>query len=161
LLQRIAVGRNPKRTLIRAAILAAATLALFKFVLLPVRVSGGSMEPAYRDGSIHVVNRLAYVFGQPRRGDAVAVRITGEHVMYFKRIVGLPGETVAIQNGVVQINGQPLAEPYVADRDPWNLSPRTLEADEYFVIGDNRGMDQRAHTLGKFKRERLVGKVLL
>ncbi len=160
LLKRVAVGRNPKRTLIRAAVLAAATLALFKFVLLPVRVSGGSMEPTYRDASIHVVNRLAYVFRQPQRGDAVAVRITGEHVMYLKRIVGLPGETVTIKNGVVHINGQPLNEPYVADRDPWDVAPRTLKPDEYFVIGDNRGMDQRGHIFGRAERERLVGKVL-
>jgi signal peptidase I len=161
LLKRITVGRNPKRTLIRAVVLAAAMLALFKFVLLPVRIRGSSMEPAYRDASIHVVNRLAYVFGQPQRGDTVAVRTSGEHIMYLKRIVGLPGETVTIENGVVHINGRPLDEPYVAYRDPWDVAPRTLKLDEYFVIGDNRGMDQRGHIFGRAERERLVGKVLL
>ncbi len=177
-LKRIVFGRRPKRTLIRAAVLAVVIFGTCKFVLLPVRIVGVSMEPTYRSNSINAVNRLAYIFGKPHRGDVVAVyysrqpmgtnlRITilkrvfaGPSVLLLKRIVALPGETIAITNGVVYINGAPLAEPYVKYRAGWYLPPIKLAENEYFLIGDNRGMDQRDHEFGRAEAERIVGKVL-
>ena len=133
---------------------------VFKFVLLPVRISGGSMEPAYRSGGVNAINRLAYAFGKPQRGDVVGIRFSGVHIQLFKRIIGLPGEIVAITNGVVFINGQPLDEPYVKAREAWQVSSVKLADDEYFLIGDNRGMDQRYHEFGRTEAKRIVGKVL-
>ncbi|MCX7723533.1 MAG: signal peptidase I [Verrucomicrobiae bacterium] len=177
-LKRVVFGRRPKRTLIRAAVLAVIMLATAKFVFLPVRIVGVSMEPTYRSGSINLINRLAYVFGAPRRGDVVAVRYShagpersggmavlrrvfaGSSVLLLKRIIALPGETVAITNGTVYINGEPLAEPYVKARARWQLRPVTLGPDEYFLIGDNRGMDQREHEFGRAEAWRIVGKTL-
>jgi signal peptidase I len=167
--KRLVLGRNWRRTLVRASWLigfALVVLVVFKFLLLPVRVAGVSMEPTYRDCGINFINRLAYVFGKPQRGDVVAVRysrphgLSGPHVMLLKRIIGLPGETVAITNGVVFINGQPLDEPYVKKRDAWQLPPVKMADDEYFLIGDNRGMDQRYHEFGETGAERIVGKLL-
>lgn len=164
--KRLVFGRNPRRTLVRAACLAAVCLIVFKFILLPVRINGVSMEPTYRRDGINAINRLAYVFGKPQRGDVVAVRysrphgLSSPHVMLLKRIIGLPGETVAIANGVVFINGRPLDEPYVKYREAWQLNPVKLAGDEYFLIGDNRGMDQRYHEFGETGAERIVGKVL-
>lgn len=158
--KRILIGRNPRRTMVRAAGLLVFSYIVFRHVLLPVRVVGRSMEPSYRDGSINAVNRLAYVFRKPRRGDVVGVRFSDFHIQYLKRIVGLPGETVAITNGIVYINGQPLDEPYVKDRDSWELAPVLLPDDNYFVIGDNRGMDQRLHDFGMTESARIVGKAL-
>ena len=83
--KRIVFGRNPRRTLLRAAGLAVVSLFVFKFILLPVRISGVSMEPAYRRDGINAINRLAYVFAQPRRGDVVAVR--------YSRPPGSPART--------------------------------------------------------------------
>ena len=80
--------------------------------------------------------------------------------MLLKRIIALPGETVAITDGVVFINGQPLDEPYVKKRDAWQLKPVKLADDELFLIGDNRGMDQRFHEFGRTEAKRIVGKVL-
>ena len=153
-------GRRPQRTLLRAALLALIAFLVFKFVLIPVRISGESMQPTYRDGRVNCINRLAYCWSRPRRGDVVAVRFSGPHIMLFKRVVGLPGETVAIERGVVLINGQPLDEPYVKERAPWQLTPRQLAPDEYMVIGDNRGMPQQRHEFGAAKAERILGKVL-
>jgi signal peptidase I len=158
--RRLVFGRRPKRTLMRAALIAVSALIVFKFVLLPVRIQGGSMLPAYRSGSINFINQLAYLWHKPRRGDVVGVMMTGKHLMLFKRIVALPGETVAIERGFILINGHLLSEPYVQARAPWQLTPRQLEPDEYFVVGDNRGMDQQVHEFGAAKARKIVGKVL-
>ena len=160
LLQRVLIGRDPKRTLVRAAITAGVAFVVFKYCLIPVRIAGESMTPAYRDRSVNCINRLAYHWRVPRRGDVVAVRTSGIHNMFFKRIIALPGETVSITNGLVHIDGQPLAEPYVKEREAWQLPPRHLEVDEYFLIGDNRGMTQERHTFGVAEAKRIVGKVL-
>lgn len=165
-LKRLVFGRRPARTLVRAAVLAIVAVGTCKFILLPVRVAGVSMEPTYHDRGVNFVNRLAYVFGKPRRGDVVAVAysrphgLSSPHVMLLKRIIGLPGETLAIADGVVFIEGQPLDEPYVKRREAWQLNPVKLADDEYFLIGDNRGMDQRWHEFGRTESKRIVGKVL-
>jgi signal peptidase I len=158
--KRLVFGRRPGRTVLRASLLALVAFIVFKFVLIPVRLAGESMQPAYRNGSVNCINRLAYRWSRPRRGDVVAVRFSGPHLMLFKRIVGLPGETVAIEQGLVLIDGRPLDEPYVKERAPWQLSPRRLEADEYLVMGDNRGMPQQWHTFGAARADRILGKVL-
>lgn len=164
--KRLIVGRHPRRTLLRAAVLAAVLLVVFKFALLPVRIRGISMEPTCHDGSVDLVNRLAYWRSSPRRGDIVAVALShpqrwaGPHVMYLKRVIGLPGETIAIHQGVVFINGQPLDEPYVRRRDNWEEPPRKLAPDEYYLIGDNRGMPQAFHEYGHTTADRIIGKAL-
>lgn len=156
----ILVGRSLKRTLIRLPIVILVTFLVFHYALIPVRISGLSMEPTYHSGSINFINGLSYVFSKPRRGDIVAVMIRGRSVMYFKRIVALPGETYAITNGVVHINGAPLAEPYVRHRQAWQIEPSQIPDDSYLVIGDNRGMAQELHLFGVVKEHRLLGKVL-
>jgi signal peptidase I len=160
-LQRVLVGRHPKRTLLRAGITAIVLVCVFRFAFLPVRVMGGSMEPTYRNGGVNLINRLAFIFREPRRGDVVSVRTTGFSHQYLKRIIGLPGETLSIRQGVVAINGQSLPEPYVVYRDAWNYGPIQLGPTEYFVVGDNRGMRMEDHTVGVTQRRKLVGKPLL
>lgn len=161
-LQVIAVGRNPRRTLIRIAVVVVSCFLLFHFVLLPVQVHGISMLPTYKDRSINFVNRLAYVWHEPRRGDVVSVRAwAGLHEMLMKRIIGLPGETVAFDDGRVLIDGKPLAEPYEKWQCDWTLPPEKLGPDQYFIVGDNRTMPWRLHKFGRVMRDRIVGKVLL
>lgn len=154
------IGRNPKRTLIRAACLAAFCYVVFKFVLLPVRVAGISMEPTCLDGSWNFVNALSYLRSEPQRGDIVGVQLSGRSIMFLKRIVGLPGETVAFDKGVVKINGRALDEPYQRNGSKWDKDPERLDPDDYLVVGDNRSMEMEDHTFGKAKRARIVGKVL-
>lgn len=166
-LQTLALGRNPKTTLIRAAVLAAVCVVLFKWVLLPVRVQGISMTPTYADGSTHFVNRLAYLWHEPRRGDVVGIRLTppngwsAPHIMYFKRIIGLPGESISFVGGRVLVNGQTLDEPYEKRPCDWNAAAVTLGGHEYFVVGDNRSMAKEEHDFGRAERSRIVGKALL
>ncbi len=155
------LGRRPARTLARAGALVAASVVTFTWVLLPVRAEGVSMLPTYRPGRVLLINRLAYWRRGPARGDIVGIRFAGRHVLLVKRVVGLPGERIRIAGGRVFVDGRPLAEPYVERRDPsWAMAETTLGPDEYFVVGDNRGMPMAWHELGKARRERLVGKVV-
>lgn len=158
----IAIGRKPAFTFVRIVVLVVATFVVFRFILLPpIRITGPSMSPTYRENSIHLVNRLAYSWREPRRGDVVSIRLAGHSVMYMKRIVGLPGETVEFRGGRLWVNGQPLEEPYVKSASRWNMPPRRLGVEEYFVVGDNRSMPIEDHVFGVATRSRIVGKILL
>jgi signal peptidase I len=155
------LGPNPRRTAIRAAVLIATSAVLFGVVLLPVRLSGISMEPTYTDGEFNFANRFAYAGRRdPERGDVVAIRMAGINVLYVKRVIGLPRERVAISMGTVLIDGQPLVEPTVVHKAPWNVPEVTLGDDEYYVIGDNRAMTAQNHDFGRTTRARIIGKLL-
>ena len=156
----VVFGSNPRHTAIRAAVLVAAAVLVFGIVLLPVRLSGISMEPTYNDGALNFANRLAFAWRPPARGDVVAIRMAGPSLVYVKRIVGLPGERVEITMGTVIIDGEPLLEPAVVHKAPWNVPALTLGDDEYFVIGDNRTMTIQNHDFGRTTRDRIVGKML-
>jgi len=174
-----AIGRNPKATLVRLAVLIVTSFVVFKFILLPIRVEGISMLPTYQDRSVNFVNRLAYLWHEPQRRDVVGLRFSRAvtntpagihqavslletpHVMLLKRIVGLPGETVAFADGRVLINGEVLDEPYEKTPCDWNRPPVKLGPDEYFVVGDNRTMPWEDHTFGRAQRSQIVGKALL
>jgi signal peptidase I len=160
LTRRLVFGSDPRRTVVRALVLVTISFALFKWVLLPVRAEGISMQPTYESGTLRIVNRLSFVSSPPRRGDIVAIRLAGTRVVYVKRIIGLPGERLDIVGGQVRIDGVPLVEPYVRDRRPWDFPEVTMKPDEYFVIGDNRGMNLRDHTLGRVDAARIVGRVV-
>ena len=160
-LRTMVIGRNPKRTMIRVVVLVCSCFIIFKFIFLPIRVEGVSMQPTYGTHGINLVNRLAYTFHEPRRGDVVAIRLAGISVMFMKRIIGLPGESVAFHEGHAYINGQLLSEPYVKYGCSWEHEPRQLGPNEYYFVGDNRSMPQVDHTEGKADRDRIVGKVLL
>jgi len=153
------LGANPRATLIRAAVLIAGAIIVFGFILLPIRMEGISMLPTY-GGGINFANRYAYRWSPPQRGDAVAVRMAGEGVVFVKRIVGMPGERVGIEVGVVMINGEPLIESHVLYKTLWNMPEVTLGSDEYFLIGDNRGMPMKNHDFGKASRGRIIGKMV-
>ena len=167
----VVFGRNPKTTLTRTALWVVLCLVIFKILLVHVRVSGISMLPTCPNNAIYWVSRLAYVWHEPRRGDVVAIRVVDAtdalsrleppHVMLLKRIIGLPGETVAFVNGHVFINGELLAEPYEKKSCDWNCAPVTLGREQYYVVGDNRSMPPENHTHGKYDRSQILGKAWL
>ena len=160
-LRAILIGRNPRRTFTRIVVLVVASFVVFRFGLLPIRVEGMSMMPTYHENGINFVNRLVYVLHEPRRGDVVAVRTSGVSIMYMKRIIALPNETIAFHNGHAVIDGRVLDEPYVKYQCDWEVPPQRLHADEYYVVGDNRSMPPNDHTKGAAARIRIVGKILL
>ncbi len=156
------IGRRPKWTFVRVGVIVLTAFVLLKFVLIPIRVTGISMSPTFTDGSINFINRLAYVHTTPKRGDVVGVRLrAGQHLMYMKRVVGLPGETVAFRHGVLYINDHPMLEPYLRGPCNWQMDPIHLGPNFYYVVGDNRSMNIEDHY--QFQADlvtQIVGKVI-
>lgn len=153
-----------------AAALAAA-LCVRVFVLCVVRVKGSSMLPTLRSGEWAFVWRLSYRFRKPRRGEVVICHFPGRRVKklpflrqnFVKRVVGLPGDTLEVIEGVVHINGEPLDEPWLdPDRTRFfrNRPPVTLGADEYYVLGDNRDASNDSRRVGPLRRRDVTGRVL-
>ena len=140
------------------------------------KIYGESMNGTFRSGQYIIVNRLAYQFSEPQRGDVVvfvpphhpestfAERLLGipGETDFIKRIIGLPGDTITVADGQVRVNGEALDEPYI--REPmrkdelkeWKLGPN-----EYFALGDNRNSskDSRDISVGPIRGDRIVGRV--
>jgi signal peptidase I len=153
---RVIFGKNPNHTLARMIMVIIVSLVAFKFLFLPIRIEGRSMEPTYRDGRLNLVNQLAYVRARPQRGDVVAIRSANDRILILKRVIGLPGDTVELIDGMVKINGEAIDEPYVRIKGKDIRPPGTLDEDHYFVIGDNRNVTD----YGEIRFWRIVGKVI-
>ena len=161
----VIVGRRPLRTLARLAVLILGTWVVFTFVLTPpIKVTGISMSPTYRDGQINFLYRLAYSHHDPKRGDVVGVHMKGtdgDSLMYLKRVVALPGETISFENGRLVIDDKVMPESYEqGEYCDWNMAPVKLGFDEYFVVGDNRSMPRELHWYKKIRRQDIVGRIL-
>jgi signal peptidase I len=125
-------------------------------------VDGLSMEPRVHAGELVLINTLAYRFGPVRRGDVVAFRHDAATTeTYIKRIVGLPGEHVAVRDGVVAIDGRELAEPYVRFRDRRSAPPALVPPHGYYVLGDNRAESDDSRNWGVLREADVVGKALV
>ncbi|HTG43771.1 MAG TPA: signal peptidase I [Verrucomicrobiae bacterium] len=135
-LRQFVFGPRPRRTLCRVLVWSVLTITFFHQLLVPIQIIGSSMSPTYRNGSLNLVNRWSYSKHTPHRGDVVALNAEGE--LLLKRIIALPGETVAIQDGAIEINGEPLSDGFSISRIPWEMDPVELGQNEFFVIGDNR-----------------------
>jgi signal peptidase I len=121
---------------------------------LSVQVEGMSMAPALHPGQLVVLNRAAYLFGRPHRGDLVVFRSpAGGSTPTIKRVIGLPGDSVRVDAGRVFVNDAPLDEPYVVFDDDYSYPvdgrPARVPDAAYFVLGDNRQASADSH-LGWF-----------
>lgn len=153
-LRQFVFGPRPGRTLCRVALWSVLAVAFFHHLLVPIQIIGSSMSPTYKNGSLNLVNRWSYAKKQPSRGDVVALNADGE--LLLKRIVALPGETVAILNGKIHVNERPLADAFSRESVPWEMDPVALGPDEYFVIGDNRS----ASIFCKVCKQDILGKTV-
>lgn len=134
-------------------------------------VDGDSMQPTLHDKEYLWVDKLSYHFSEPERFDIVIFPIMyrGRESHFVKRIIGLPGETVYIdESGVIYINGEVLDEDYgkeaIAEYNRYRAKePLTLGEDEYFVMGDNRNhsSDSRVESVGNIERSRIIGKAVV
>jgi len=126
-----------------------------------VRVDGFSMIPTLQNGEYILVNKLAYKTGQPNRGDIIVFRLPGDESQdLIKRVIGLPGDTVHVGNGVVTINGEKLLEPYIAQA-PNYFGDWTVPDGSLFVLGDNRNDSRDSHQWGLLPFENIIGKSVL
>lgn len=128
-------------------------------------VIGDSMEPALWNGQEILINRMAYKLSTPKRGDVIVFLPNGnENAHYYvKRVIGLPGEKVLIENGNVYIDGQLLEEDDTYDKiSDAGIAQTEMELgnDEYFVLGDNRNSseDSRSGNIGSVNKDTIIGK---
>lgn len=136
------------------------------FIAQPFIVSGSSMDPTFKNGDYLIVDEISYNLGEPERLDVVIFRYPKQPSKFFiKRIIGLPGETVSIEDGVVSVTRRDgekimLNEEYVAypKSDQYR---QTLADKEYFVLGDNRAESSDSRVWGPLSENFLVGKALL
>lgn len=136
-------------------------LFLNRYIVANAQVPTGSMETTVMAGDRILVNRLSYVFGEPKRGDIVAFLYPDDgETLYLKRIMGLPGETIAGSDGVIYIDGKPLAEDFTQEVSYDTFGPYTVPEGSYFMMGDNRddSWDSRYWEHKFVKGEDIIGK---
>ncbi|MCM1027083.1 MAG: signal peptidase I [Roseburia sp.] len=143
------------------------TAVVIHFVGQRTEVEGSSMETTLSDGDNLIVDKLSYRFREPERFDIIVFPFKHkENTYYIKRIIGLPGETVQIdEQGNIYINGEKLEESYGREIiKPENVGiaaePIELGDDEYFVMGDNRNnsTDSRVEIVGNIHRDEIIGR---
>lgn len=137
------------------------------YLVQPFFVKGASMEHTFEDGDYILIDEISYRFNEPQRGDIVVFRFPEDHSQFFiKRIIGLPGETVVIQNDQVKVfnvehkDGLVLPEPYLSQGEHTLGDLRVkLDEKEYFVLGDNRLQSSDSRRWGPLNRTLITGRV--
>lgn len=135
------------------------------FIVSPFIVDGESMHPTFENLDYLIVDEFLYNFSAPERGDVVVFRYPNNpSIFYIKRIIGLPGETVLINHGVVTIirsdGGKlTLEEPYIVNEDATYTKNVSLNVDEYFVMGDNRPNSSDSRVWGPLPKKDIIGRV--
>jgi len=142
---------------------------VYLFLLSPQEISGQSMEPTFFNAELIITNKFVYKIAPPKRGDVIIFKSPkNKEVDYIKRVIGLPGETVTLENGEYFVNGVKIDEPY--------LRPNTVTAGgsylregatitvpegEYFVSGDNRPHSSDSREFGTIPLGDFIGKGIL
>jgi len=148
------------RGLLTASGIAVASLVL---IYQPVKIEGTSMTPLLSNHEAIIINRLVYHFEPIRRGDVVVFLYPLDATKsYIKRIVGLPGETVQIRQGLVYVNGSWIPEPYVLSQyeDLSDFGPIQVSSDSYFVLGDHRNSSNDSRVFGTVARRLIYGRAV-
>ena len=142
-------------------------LVLRAFVVQHVRVSGSSMEPTLHDRQHLLIEKISYKYKDVKRFDVIVFRPYADNkdLFYIKRVIGLPGETIKIENNTIYINDKVLKDPYNGDayidaklaKDTIMLGP-----EDYFVLGDNREVskDSREKDIGLLTYDSIIGKAM-
>lgn len=126
-----------------------------------VRVDGFSMRPTLEDGEFLLVNKLSYFFGDVKRGDIIVFHFPlNPEEELIKRVIGLPGDHIVVQNNQVFVNDQLLNEPYIAQA-PLYYGDWVVAEDHLFVLGDNRNNSNDSKDWGMLPEENVVGKAVL
>ena len=158
------------KEILKASVIALIIVIPIRFyVAQPFIVSGASMSPTFESGNYLVVDQLSYRFEEPQRGDVVIFKYPRDTSKFFiKRIIGLPGETLILKNGILTIansthpNGFTFEEPYIAKKGQVSGTfSVTLDGNEYFVMGDNRNQSSDSRIWGPLQKDLIVGRAFL
>ena len=146
--------------IVETLILSVVLFAVINAVSARIRVDGASMQPTLETGEFVIVNKLAYMLGKVQVGDVIVFHFPRDPDQeYIKRVIGLPGDRVTVQDGKVSVNEQPLDEDYIAAppayESTWEVPPDSL-----FVLGDNRNNSSDSHNWGPVPLDYVVGKAV-
>jgi signal peptidase I len=150
------------RELIETVVLTLIIFLLIRTFVQNFRVEGMSMEPSFHDGQFLLINKFAYRIGEPERGDVVVFHYPRDPSRDFiKRVIGLPGEVVEIQEGQIYVDGEVLPELTDVQPATYNTRATMLDANEVYVLGDNRPNSSDSHSWGPLPMDLIVGEVVL
>ncbi len=138
------------------------------FVAEPRYIPSDSMVPTLATGDRLVVEKLSYHLHPPHRGDIVVFQPPpqlqmlgyGKDQAFIKRVIGEPGQTVAVHDGIVYIDNQPLEEKYIAAAPRYELKPVQVPPDFLFVMGDNRNNSNDSHIWGYLPQKNVIGRAV-
>jgi signal peptidase I len=170
--KKTSTGRTILEYVVLAVVAIAVALLIQAFLVKPYRIPSESMEDTLLIGDRVLVDRITWRFSDPERQDIVVFHPPFEGPVLIKRIIGMPGDEVSLEDGAVYVNGKKLDEPYVREVNgeavpsepfdnglPWSLQqPYTVPAGNYFVMGDNRIDSGDSREFGPVPRGQLVGK---
>ncbi len=143
--------------------------AIYLFIAQPHKVSGSSMFPNFKDGDYIITDKVTYKVSEPQRGDIVVFKNPKDQSQDFiKRIIGIPGDVVKVQNGHIFLNGEELAEPFLSSAVITNAGFFMQEGQEVIVpdghllvIGDNRPNSSDSREWGFIKKQEIIGRVII
>lgn len=142
-------------------------LGMRQFVAEARVVPTGSMEPTVQINDRLVIEKISYLFQSPQRGDIIVFQAPEEALVisgsatndaYLKRVIGLPGETIAVKDGKVIINDRAIQEGYIKAPPDYTWGPKVVPDNQYLVLGDNRNGSLDGHVWGFLPGESIIGK---
>ena len=152
------------KTIVTAAILA---FGIRTFVAEARYIPSSSMEPTLLINDRLIIEKISYHLHDPKRGDIVvfnptkALQERNFKDAFIKRVIGLPGDTIQVKNGIVYVNGGALSENYIAQKPEYNYGPVTVPPGQYLVLGDNRNNSYDSHYWGFVPKDKFIGRAFV
>ncbi|GCE13911.1 hypothetical protein KTT_37700 [Tengunoibacter tsumagoiensis] len=151
------------REIIETLVLTVLMFLIIQMAIQNFNIDGMSMEPTLHNGELMIVDKWSYAFHAPARGDIIVfVAPPNPSQDYVKRVIGLPGDVISIQNTTISINGKVLREPYIAPENQGNpyssFVDRVIPANTFFVLGDNRNGSSDSRAWGCVPRGNIIGR---
>ncbi len=153
--------KGAAREIITTIIVGVVIFILLQTTVQSFIVIGSSMRPNFEPGQRLLVSKISYRVGEPQRGDVIVFLPPNDDIDYIKRIIGMPGDTVKVDDMTVYVNGVALDEPYINSAPQYHVKEKQVPADSYFVLGDNRNNSNDSHNGWFAEGDAVVGKAWL
>ncbi len=156
---RWAIYKQSLRDILETVLLAGVIFIIINTVTARIKIQSVSMEPTLYENDFVIVNKLAYRFGEPSRGDIIIFHPPDDPatIPFIKRVIGLPGDAILVEQGQVFVNGYLLREPYIKS-SPSSDGSWTVPEGHLFVMGDNRNNSSDSRTWGSVPLDNVIGK---
>jgi signal peptidase I len=150
------------REIVEVGVLTLLIFLVVRFVIQSYHIEGPSMQPGLQTNQYVIVNKLAYIFQPPKRGDVIIFRDPQDTSQDFiKRVIGLPGDTIVTDYNTITVNGVKLNEKYITAPLNRTANRWVVPTGEYFVLGDNRPVSDDSRSFGFVPQSYIIGKAEL